>query len=613
MIGQSLPGRRTGSAARRDGACHLVRGIMLGVLVGLPIGLFADEPHRSPVAVAVRPGTTEALTANSTAGSVSWIDWSSGKVIQELTVGSRPWDVKWINARRAIVALAEADQIALLTWPDSKGEIQRKIIDIGDEPSALAIGPREGIAYVALTGTDEVVELETGTGNVLRRFATGGLPRSVAISPNGNWLITCSNVPGEVTVHDLATGELLSRRKIFDDGFNLGHPAITADSSKLILPHIVNRGFAVTRGNIEIGWVLDNRVTRLPLPAGEKADQQQMGLDIRHDAVGDVHQALLNSDETQLVVSASGTHELLVLRFQDIPWPPGDSGDFAPKELRNAPDRYRRIKLGGRPLGIAWASPTSLLVANGHRDSIQVVDLTNDTVAREIALGGPATPSPARLGEMVFTDADWSLHSWYSCQTCHPGGGTAGQIFDTRNDGGYGLPKLIPPLTGVAQTGPWTWHGWQKDLTAAMKVSLEESMSTTRKITDHEAEVLVAYLETLKPPVSPHRQPDGSLTPLAEAGRELFVGKAACADCHAGDTFTTDDVFRVGLEGPRDRYKGYNPPSLRGLHARRRFLHDGRARSVEEVLREWHKPEELNGAALTDDEREALIAYLKSL
>ena len=53
--------------------------------------------------------------------------------------------------------------------------------------------------------------------------------------------------------------------------------------------------------------------------------------------------------------------------------------------------------------------------------------------------------------------------------------------------------------------------------------------------------------------------------------------------------------------------------SVRGLGQRIFFLHDGRARSVDEVLREWHKPEELNGAALTDDEREALIAYLKSL
>ncbi len=37
-------------------------------------------------------------------------------------------------------------------------------------------------------------------------------------------------------------------------------------------------------------------------------------------------------------------------------------------------------------------------------------------------------------------------------------------------------------------------------------------------------------------------------------------------------------------------YKGYNPPSLLGLYDRALYLHDGRARTLEEVLTGPHNP-----------------------
>ena len=44
------------------------------------------------------------------------------------------------------------------------------------------------------------------------------------------------------------------------------------------------------------------------------------------------------------------------------------------------------------------------------------------------------------------------------------------------------------------------------------------------------------------------------------------------------------------------------------------YLHDGRARTLEEVLKGAHDPVKLSGRGeLTDAERSDLIAYLKSL
>lgn len=54
-------------------------------------------------------------------------------------------------------------------------------------------------------------------------------------------------------------------------------------------------------------------------------------------------------------------------------------------------------------------------------------------------------------------------------------------------------------------------------------------------------------------------------------------------------------------------------PAIAGGHNRRRFLHDGRATTLESVLTRHHHPEKLAGEKLSADELRDLIANLKSL
>jgi cytochrome c peroxidase len=90
--------------------------------------------------------------------------------------------------------------------------------------------------------------------------------------------------------------------------------------------------------------------------------------------------------------------------------------------------------------------------------------------------------------------------------------------------------------------------------------------------------------------------------------------KAGCARCHPAPLFTDGKKHDVGLGSKGDMYPTYNPPSLRGVHDRIRYLHDGRANSLEEVLRGPHNPARVSGnGELTDEELRDLLAYLKSL
>ena len=574
----------------------------------------ADDVDRSPLALAVSDDGRVCLTANHTSGSVSLIDFASGRVLHELAVGNGPADVAWIDGSTAVVSLLHDDALAIVTRSGESLKLTRKV-PVGDEPRGLALSKDRRTAFVALGGDDAVAMLDlTSPQASVTKLATAGIPRTVRVSPDGRWLVTSSAVPATIYVHDLDTKQLVSERRLFDGAFNPGVPAITKDSQLLVMPHAVNREFSVTPQMIDIGWVIDNRISKLPLPDGEPSSQKQLGLDIRGEAVGDAYAAVFNPDESRLVVTCGGTHELLIIDFPAIPWPKGDPGDFLPAAMQKDKSKFRRIKLGGRPQGVALLDERTVAVANYLLNSVQVVDLAASKVTKTISLGGPAEPSLTRSGEAIFYDADRSMHSWFSCHTCHTDGHTAAQVFDTRNDRSYGTPKLTPSLRGVTETGPWTWHGWQTDLHDAMKRSLSESMATKQPITDEDAAAMVAYLKTLQHPVNPRASTtDLVLTRQLDLGRNLFTGKAGCATCHTGSQFTSADTFDGKVEDRKDRDLKYNPPTLRGVASRRRFLHTGKARSVDAVLIKYHRPEDLAGESLTDEEREALVEYLKSL
>jgi cytochrome c peroxidase len=329
--------------------------------------------------------------------------------------------------------------------------------------------------------------------------------------------------------------------------------------------------------------------------------------------LGDVDGLDVSPDGNTLVLTAAGTHELVVLRLPLRFVAYGGPGDFIDEDLRNDRERFRRIRLGGRPLGVQLTPDAKkAVVANYLLNAVQVVDLQTEKVTKTIALGGPATPSLARKGEAFFTDATRSFNSWFSCSTCHVEGHTNGGSFDTFNDKAYNVLKKTLSLRGVAQTPPYTWHGWQDKMRESIHESAMRSMGGPEP-SEADLDALDAYFQTLDWVPSPHRKPDGGLTVAAKRGETIFNDKG-CVACHAAPTFTTPAVYDVGLDTPEENLKGYNPPSLRNVYSRAPYLHDARADTLEEVVTKHHRPSQLsNKPDLKPAEVGDLIAYLKSL
>ena len=578
------------------------------------------EPHRSPIALALSSDGSRLLTANQTAGTVSLLDTAAGKVLAEIPTGDKPAGIALSkDGKRAAVTHWYGYDLAVLDVGSDSLKLAGRV-EVGPEPRGVALSTDGKTAYVAVGASNEVVRVDLDARTVTGRLEVGREPRGVALSADRAMLVVGNARSQNVSVIAVASWKL--ERTIPTNGENLRQVAISPDGQVAYIANMENKGFATTSSNIDKGWVVGQRITKVALDGSDPF--ATLSLDPQGRAVGDVHGVAVSQDGKYLAVSGGGTHEVLILRtdLKRLPWRSSGGRDLIATELLQDDGRYRRVPTGGRPTEVAFAPDGKTIYAADYLgDAVTVIDAESATVSTRIALGGPKELSLARRGEILFHDATRSLNQWYSCNTCHSDGHTNGLDFDTLNDGRQDLStahkrsrKKVPTLRRVTLTEPWTWHGWQKGLDDALVESFTKSMQGKRPSAD-EVEALVAYLGTLEYPKNPNREVDGGLSASAKRGEDVFRSeKAACNTCHSGPEFTDGKIHIAGLEERDDAYRGYNPPSLRGVYDKDPYLHDGRAKSLRAALKGPHNPETVSGAGgLSDAELDDLIAYLKSL
>jgi DNA-binding beta-propeller fold protein YncE len=567
---------------------------------------------RSPVDLVLTPDEEWLITANATSGSVSLARVSTGQVVSEVACGEEPTSLAISADGRAVaVAVRRAGDLALFAIDGDKLRATGRV-KIGFEPYGVALSQDGKTAYVALSAAAEVAVVDVEKGALVEKIAVGRWPRYLTLTPDGSRLAVGCSGDGGVAVVDTATRKMLYLEKFV--GLNLGQMFPSPDGRYVYFPWITYRDNPITPDNIRRGWVTGSRIGRVKLDG--PARREAITLDPRGKAVGDPHGIGLTLDGKRLVCTGAGTHELLVYKADGLPFQDyGGPGDHIDPDLLEDAERFYRIPLGGRPMAVrASRDNRRVFVANYLANVVQIVDLDSRRVEREIALGATGRPTLARQGEAIFYDAARSLDQWYSCSTCHYDGGTNSVAMDTNNDGTPFSFKTVLSLRNAAKTGPWTWHGWQKELPDAMRKSLIDTMRGPEP-SDDDVRAMVAYIQTLSEPASSHREADGKLSPAAERGQRVFASdRARCAQCHSGPMATDGEIHDVGLGEKRDRYDGYNTPSLVGVHNRVRLLHDGRARTLEEVLTGDHSPPRASGGeALTPEELADLVAYLKML
>ena len=305
--------------------------------------------------------------------------------------------------------------------------------------------------------------------------------------------------------------------------------------------------------------------------------------------------------------------------------PRPQSNSFAYDLSASANYVVARIPVGRNPRGLALSRDgRRLFVANRLEDTISVIDARTAKLVSTIQLEGPKTESALRHGERTFYTARYSFQGQIGCANCHIDSTFDGLTWDLEPDG-FGRDVVDNRLVeDLRDTEPFKWNGGNPNIPTECGPRTEKYFWRSEQYDNLTLADLSMYMLTMASRPNRWRQAGGELTPAQERGRAIFVrgvdkfGKQIdevnrCVFCHSGAKGTSQKSFNVGTKKSTDIGGMLDTPQLTNIALTAPYLHDGTARSLEEI---WtiYNPEDKHGRTndLTKDELNDLIEYLRT-
>ena len=419
-------------------------------------------------------------------------------------------------------------------------------------------------------------------------------PRGLMYLEDRDQLVVGDAFGGTLALLDGRRGEVRQKRVI--PGHQLRGMGLLENGERLVIAQQILNPLARTDDNdVHWGILMSNDLRWLRLgalfdPQSDLFEQSHMTPlgEASHAAADPAGLVVVDEESPLVVVALAGVGEIAY----------GHPTDYV----------FRRMRVGRHPTAVAARDRRRIFVADTFDDTISVIDMNAEERIAVWHLGPMRPPTLAEKGEMAFYDGHLSMDGWMSCHSCHVDGHTNGQLNDNLSDGSYETSKRVLSLLGRAGTAPFAWGGTSAMLEDQVRRSIQKTMRFRGEIPPGTERAMAAFLRTLEPPpgidaargrVDRHR---------VERGKALF-GTLGCADCHVPPRYTSEETYDVGLVDERGM-RMFNPPTLLGVSQRHRWLHDGRAGSLEEVLTRFrHKLDR----DLEPDELADLVAFLRQL
>ena len=331
----------------------------------------------------------------------------------------------------------------------------------------------------------------------------------------------------------------------------------------------------------------------------------------------------------------------------------------------------KRILLSA--LGLAAVAGASAALgwglASGVETGADLAELKQDYVrpaAPPFPADNPYTPAKAELGKQLFFDKRLSGGNDISCAGCHdPDLGWEDGKPVAQSPTGEPQKRHSPTLWNLAWERTFFWDGRSPSLEdqatrpvitqGEMNQPMDSLLAELRAVDGYRegfaeafpdadlaiteanmAKAIATYERTIVQPMTPFDQwvagDDGAISDAAKRGFEIFNGKANCVACHGTWRFTRGAYHDVGLKNDGDLGRGpvldvaaannaFKTPTLRDVTRRAPYMHDGRFKTLEQVIRHYEgrflRRETLSAdmrpAPLTEQETRQLIAFLKTL
>ena len=255
----------------------------------------------------------------------------------------------------------------------------------------------------------------------------------------------------------------------------------------------------------------------------------------------------------------------------------------------------------------------------------------------------PLTREKVALGRRLFFDKRLSRDGTLACASCHdPKLAFSDGRTVARGVGGAEGTRNAPALINRGYGTMFFWDGRAKSLEQQalepilnpkeLALTQAELERRTRMTTAEVTRALASFVRGIRSGDSRYdRYAAGNaaaLTDLEKAGLALFRGKGNCSACHIGPNFTDERLHNTGVawrDGKLTDIGGgagnFKTPTLREVARTAPYMHDGSLRTLEEVVDFYsdggrenpNLDPEIRPRKLTDEEKRALVAFLRAL
>lgn len=619
----------------------------------------------STVALAIEGGRTLAYAADEDGWAVHVVDVDARRELAAIALDGRPSQLIFLPDGRLAVLLRDRSQIAVMEPGTKPEELEKRCtVDTAAEPVALARTPDDATLLVT-----------SGWGRALAAFDAGKLtksfevslprePRAVVVSDDGAFAYVSHAVgarASRVTLADKTVIEIalhqrdrqtetqkrdaqreidecmrsgievppdLSDRiaeiakaegascqgfalaKSVDPGGRILAPQVLVDNGD---PRERAPGYGNDESSTEVGdvAVIDAATgTTMAASLERGVDNSRWG---SGESARDAHRgecllpraATIDPSSRSLLVSCFGLDQVIAY----------DALAASPARAER-----RRWSVGAGPSGIAVDTVQNRAVVwSQFERALNVIDLGDGRLADD--RGHPSLPaervamSPnpqhkitmaAALGRLLFHAAgDGRIaRDGRACASCHPDGRDDSLVWATP-DG----PRRSIMLAGrVHGTAPYAWSGSESDLRMHLAATFER-LNGAGGVKGLELEALSAYVESLSPPAARPAAQDA----LTRRGAELFASAdVGCSSCHSGQMATDNERHDVKSKTLADKTGEFNTPSLHLVSAAGPYFHDGRYKTLRDLLASG-KDGMGHTSALSPEDLDALEAYLRTL
>ncbi|HVU47949.1 MAG TPA: hypothetical protein VHD85_17590 [Terracidiphilus sp.] len=588
--------------------------------------------YASPLELALSPDQKRLYVVCQQAGQVRELDAVSGRTLRAVAVGREP---------RGFTFSPHADRLFVVnSWDDTVSVIDIrsfKVIanwPVAAEPSSVMFDTGNngaGRLFVANRISNDVAVLNASTGAEEARLTAGRGASYMAASSNSGKLFVTHIYPNpgphrtapesEVTIIDPSEARVVDRMQLHSIA-GVFHIALSNDGRLGVIAHLHPKNL-VPLAHVEHGWAFGNTITVFGADVGGVIEVPLDELD-RYFALP--FGVAIAPDKSRIYITHGGSDCVSII---DVPgllrFIHAHPTPFAQDLSASAHYVVARIAVGRNPRGVALTRDGHrLYVANRLDDTISVIDTRTNRVVSTFVLEGPKTISALRRGEQAFYSAQFAFQGQFGCSSCHIDSTFDGLTWDLEPDG-FGVDivdnRLLEDLSG---TEPFKWNGGNPSIPIECGVRTEKYFWRSENYDNRTLGNLTQYVLSLPQRPNRWRLANSDLTPAQERGKAIFersedrFGKPIpltnrCSYCHSGSKGTNQKSFDVGTGRPTDRSGRLDTPQLMNIALTAPYLHDGSARSLEEI---WtvYNPHDQHGRTndLTKDQLNDLIEYLRT-